>query len=249
MRRPRPSQGAPLLSLPLSALLFGCAPESPPPSPETHDERNSYAIGLHLGTRLRMMRAEVDPEQIAGGVAAGTRIGDDVNRDLDAGQIQVELARLATEAEAVTPAERTETARHRRAGMDFLARNRTRPGVLELPSGVQYRVLAAGDGAPPTLADRITVEYEGRLLDGAVFDTSKDRFAPTIVRLARTPEAWREVLPLVSGGALVEIWVPGRLEAAEHSVGLVPPGELVVFTLRVTAIDRHHNPDAARAPP
>ena len=87
------------------------------------------------------------------------------------------------------------------------------------------------------------------VLDGAVFDTSKDRFAPTILRLARTPRAWREVVPRVPGGASVEIWVPAELSSAEHPTGLVPPGELVVFTLRLAAIDRHRTPRVARAPP
>jgi len=247
------------VSLEISLLLAGCtAPE--PPLRDDPEARGSYAIGHHLGERLRAMRSGLDSERIVEGFAQGLEgrgkdglddgLDDGLGDGLDDAQIAAELARLATAAGAA--AERTrddQVERARRASQAFLAHNRSQPGVVTLPSGLQYRVVATGDAPPPALGDRVTVEYEGRLLDGAVFDTSQDRFAPTILRLARTPRAWREVLPLVAGGGTVEVWVPGDLEPAEHPVGLVPPGELVVFTLRVAAIDRIPNRDVARAPP
>lgn len=232
-------------SLLLSLLLPACDPEPASRAPEADDERTSYAVGLHLGTRLRAMEAGLAADRIVMGFADGLAPSGEA---LDAEQIRLELAGVAAAARKRGPDDAA-VRRNQAAGADFLAANRTRPGVVELPSGIQYRVVAAGHEPPPALADRITVEYEGRLLDGAVFDTSKDRFAPTIVRLARTPRPWREVLPLVEGGATVELWVPGSLDPTEHPVGLVPPGELVVFTLRVTSIDRHPHPDVARASP
>jgi FKBP-type peptidyl-prolyl cis-trans isomerase FklB len=237
------------LPLPLWLCLSACAAE-PPRVPETDEQRTSYAIGLHLGMRLREMRAELDPELIADGFASGLATAADAKRSVDDGEIRVELARLATSTAELAREARSAAARQNvRASDEFLVANRLRDDVVELPSGVQYRVVANGDQPPPSLGDRITVDYEGRLLDGSVFDTSRDRFAPTIVRLSRTPAAWREVLTQVESGATVEIWVPGRLESDERPVGLVAPGELVAFTIRVTAIDRHGNPEVARAPP
>lgn len=238
------------VSLHLSMLLLGCAPQEPPRALEGADERTSYAIGHHLGSRLRAMRAGLDPERIVDGFAQGIASQGAGGTGLDDAQIAAELARLAASGgEPARAVREDEMRRNHEAASRFLAENRSRPGVVELPSGLQYRVVDEGDMPPPSVRDRVTVEYEGRLLDGAVFDTSKDRFAPTIVRLARTPRAWREVLPLVAGGSTVEMWVPGDLEPGEHPVGLVPPGELVVFTLRVAAIDRIPNRDVARAPP
>jgi FKBP-type peptidyl-prolyl cis-trans isomerase len=249
-RRPSPVAAGARWSVPLTMALLACATDPPPRAPETDDERTSYAIGLHLGNRLRLMRTEVDPERIIEGLAAGMRERGEVGLDLDADLVRLELGRLGEAGSAAAKEARAAAARqNQQTGKSFLAENRTRPGVIELASGVQYRILSEGDGPPPALTDRITVEYEGRLLDSAVFDTSNDRFAPTIVRLNRTPDAWREVLPRVERGASVEVWVPGELDAAEHPGGLVPPGEVVVFTIRVTAIDRRHNPDVARAPP
>lgn len=235
-------------SLFLVLLAASCASDVAPPL-ESDAERTSYAIGLHLGSRLREMSADVDADAIVAGFATGTRDDAGAAR-LDAAHIETELARLASVSSAATREARKELARRNtEIGARFLAENRAREGVVELPSGVQYRVRESGDQPPPSLSDRVTVEYEGRLLDGAVFDTSRDRFTPTIVRLSRTPAPWREVLPLVDGGATVDVWSPGHLVAAEAGLGLVPPGELVAFTLRVTAIDRHPNPNAARGPP
>lgn len=239
------------LSLLLGALLCACTAE-PPPAPEGDERRDSYAVGLHLGMRLRGMEVRLDPEAILAGFQAGVADqGSGATRTIDEEVIRAELERLVTarRAAAGRGAAHDLAKRNRAAGDAFLAANRTEPGVVELPSGVQYRVVAPGDEDPPALEDRVTVEYEARLLDGAVFDTSKDRFAPTILRLARTPRAWREVVPHVPGGASVEIWVPADLSSAEHPTGLVPPGELIVFTLRLAAIDRHRTPRVARAPP
>jgi FKBP-type peptidyl-prolyl cis-trans isomerase len=238
------------VSLKISVLLVGCAASEPPPLCDAPEVRSSYAIGHHLGERLRAMRARLDPDQIVEGFAQGLA-GQGVNTaGLDQVQIAAELGKLAVAGDDPARAQLDDEAnRARQAGRAFLAQNRTQPDVVELPSGLQYRVAEEGGAPPPSITDRITVDYEGRLLDGAVFDTSKDRFAPTILRLARAPRAWREVLPLVAGGSTVEVWVPGDLEPAEHPVGLVPPGELVAFTLRVAAIDRIPNRDVARAPP
>ncbi|MEW6268827.1 MAG: FKBP-type peptidyl-prolyl cis-trans isomerase N-terminal domain-containing protein [Thermodesulfobacteriota bacterium] len=243
--RPRAPRSPALAAL--ACVLATLACDAPPrPLPASEEERTSYAVGLHLGARLRAMEAEVDPGQVVAGFADGIDGEGARPVRLDPSQVTRELASLADGARASA----RDVARTAALGAAaFFASNRARPGVVELPSGVQYRIVAGGDQPPPALADRITVEYEGRLLDGAVFDTSQDRFAPTIIRLAKTPRAWREVLPLVPGGATVEVWVPGDLEPTQHPVGLVPAGEPLAFTLRVTAIDRHRNPDAARASP
>jgi FKBP-type peptidyl-prolyl cis-trans isomerase FklB len=246
---PRSRRRPGVLPLPVWLVLSACAAE-PPRVPETEEQRTSYAIGLHLGMRLREMRADLDPERITNGFASGLAAAPDAAGSTDEQEIRVELARLATStADLAREARSAAARRNARASEEFLATNRLREGVVELPSGVQYRVVADGDEPPPSLGDRITVEYEGRLLDGSIFDASRDRFAPTIVRLNRTPAAWREVLTQVESGATVEIWVPGRIESDERPVGLVAPGELVAFTIRVTAIDRHGNPEVARAPP
>jgi len=239
------------VSLKISMLLVGCAAPEPSALRDDQEVRSSYAIGHHLGERLRAMRAGLDPEQVVVGFAQGLEGQRADSTGLDEAQIAAALGKLAASAgdASARAARDAEARRARLAGQEFLAQNRTQPGVVELPGGLQYRVVAAGEQAPPALGDRITVDYEGRLLDGAVFDTSRDRFAPTILRLSRTPRAWREVLPRVAGGSTVEIWVPGDLEPTEHPVGLVPPGEPVVFTLRVAAIDRIPNRDVARAPP
>jgi FKBP-type peptidyl-prolyl cis-trans isomerase FklB len=229
----------------LAALLLACGAEPRGRSPQTDEERTSYALGLHLGRRLARLRIDVDPGQFVAGFAAAFSSGLEV----DADGIRTEIERLLETARG--PAERARAQareRNSRAAEEFFAANRSRPGVVEIASGVQYRILEAGEGTPPALEDRVTVDYEGRLLDGAVFDTSRDRSAPTILRLRRTPRAWQEVVPRLGGGGRVEIWVPGD-RAADGFLGLVDPGEAVAFEIQLLAIDRSPSARAPRASP
>jgi FKBP-type peptidyl-prolyl cis-trans isomerase FklB len=233
------------------------APQSE--APQTDAQRASYAIGLHLGLRLRRQGADVDPERVVQGVREGLAATNaeptTATRNaralpaaervpapaLSAAEVKNELEALAL---ATRDHERRALEAERRAnqiaGDAFLRANATRAGVITLPSGIQYRVLEPGDGPRPSLADRVTLEYEARLLDGAVIDSSKDRTAPVIVRLERTPEAFRQVVPRLQRGAQVEIHVPGELAPRDTPPAFADPGETVAFTLRLLAID--HQP-------
>lgn len=236
------------------AFLAACGVDAPVGEPGGGaNDRRSYAVGVHLGVRLAEIGVPVDPEWIVAGLRAATT-GEAGRAALDGEEVRRELDGFAALAAAGARAGGSPAGRRRIHDAEaFLAANRDRAGVVTLPSGVQYRILEAGSGEPPALDARITVDYEARLLDGAVVDASRDRFAPTILRLRRAPAAWREVLPRIGAGGRIEIWVPGETTEGGHAMGLVPPGELVTFTVRVVGIDRPHPAAGAspmgRAPP
>ena len=119
-------------------------------------------------------------------------------------------------------------------------------GVKELKSGVLYQVLARGSGRTPKLSDRVKVRYEGRHVDGRVFDKSRGE-EPQEFRVDRTVTGWQEVLPLMREGDKWEVVVPSHLAygAKGSPYGNIGPNETLVFTIELVSI---LNPGEKSAP-
>lgn len=227
----------------LAAAFSAACQGEPPAALDTEDARNAYAVGRHLGQRLHEMGADVDADAVVAGFRDAldphSRVAAAERQGLNEERIQAQLDDLAARTREQAARARAErAARNEEAARAFLDRNRDQPGVALLPDGGQYRIVAAGEGEPPAPRDRITVEYEGRLLDGTVFDTSRDRSVPTSLRLERALPAWQRVLPQVGAGGEVELWLLPSASATAAANGLVEPGELLHFRLRLVAIDR-----------
>lgn len=139
-------------------------------------------------------------------------------------------------AQAADPAV---TAAEAKRGADFLAANAKKPGVTVLPSGLQYRVIKSGPagGPHPTPDDEIKVHYEGRLIDGKVFDSSFQRGVPAVMPLAGLVPGWVEALPLMRPGDEWEIFLPASLGYGDRGAGDdIPPGAAIVFRLQLMGV-------------
>ena len=123
------------------------------------------------------------------------------------------------------------------AGRTFLAKNASAPGVRVTASGLQYRVVHAGPtgGIRPTAADEVKVNYEGKLLNGEVFDSSFERGTPAVMGLRGVIPGWSEALQLMRPGDEWLLYVPAALGYGDRSVGPIPPGSVLVF--KVDLID------------
>ena len=120
------------------------------------------------------------------------------------------------------------------AGAAFLAANAKAPGVVVLPSGLQYKVIASGPAGPsPKLGDVIKVHYEGKLLDGTVFDSSFERNQPAIMPLDGLVQAWLQALPLMKVGDEWLLYVPPELGYGDRDVGPIPAGSVMTFRLKL----------------
>jgi peptidylprolyl isomerase/FKBP-type peptidyl-prolyl cis-trans isomerase FklB len=124
------------------------------------------------------------------------------------------------------------------AGKDFLAKNAKVQGVITTPSGLQYRVLNAGPpgGLRPKAADEVKVNYEGKLLDGTVFDSSFDRGTPAVMRVSELIPGWQEALQLMRPGDEWLIYVPAKLAYGDKGAGPIPPGSVLVFRLELIGV-------------
>ena len=121
------------------------------------------------------------------------------------------------------------------AGKAFLEKNAKAPGVVTLPSGLQYKVVASGpkDGPSPKLGDIVKVHYQGKLLDGTVFDSSFARGKPAIMPADGLIQGWLEALPLMKVGDEWTLYIPPELGYGARDMGEIPPDSVLVFRLRL----------------
>ena len=116
---------------------------------------------------------------------------------------------------------------NKQAGKEFLAENAKRSGVVVLPSGLQYEVLAEGKGRKPKVTDKVQCHYHGTLIDGQVFDSSIQRGTPAVFGVNQVIPGWVEALQLMPEGSRWKLYIPSDLAYGEHGAGGVHDGDLV----------------------
>lgn len=132
---------------------------------------------------------------------------------------------------------REKFAENRQAGEKFLAENKTKDGVQTTESGLQYKVLTKGTGAIPTELQSVKVEYEGRLIDGTVFDASSQHGdGPSTLAVARVIKGWKEALQMMPVGSEWEIYVPQELAYGPQDTGNIKPYSALIFKLKLVDI-------------
>ena len=190
-------------------------------APPTDARHYSYAIGQELGSNFREHDIEIDVESLAAGI-----------RDAIAGAepkypeelLAVAMQRMYAEQEAKV----------QRQGAAYLAEHAKAPGVVVLPSGLQYRVLKQGAGPSPKATDVVRVSYVGRFIDGTVFDESGDQ--PAEFRANGVIRGWTEALQLMKVGDKWELAIPSDLAYGDAGYGDIPPGAVLVFEVELIGI-------------
>ena len=123
------------------------------------------------------------------------------------------------------------------AGEKFLAENKTKEGVVVLPSGLQYKILKAGDGPKPKDSDTVKCHYEGRLINGQVFDSSIRRGEPAEFPVGGVIAGWVEALQLMPIGSKWQLYIPSELAYGAHGAGQsIGPNETLIFDVELLAI-------------
>ena len=128
----------------------------------------------------------------------------------------------------------------REAGRKFLAENKTKPGVMVTPSGLQYKILKQGDGAVPQRTDKVKVHYEGRLIDGTVFDSStKHGSQPATFRADQVIKGWTEALTMMPVGSKWQLYIPSELGYGERGAGAnIKPFATLIFDVELIDIEK-----------
>ena len=125
---------------------------------------------------------------------------------------------------------------NRKAGEDFLAENAKKDDVITLPSGLQYKVLTKGSGKVPQMSDKVKVHYEGRLLDGTVFDSSYKRNEPTEFTPTQVIKGWTEALTMMPVGSKWQLYIPYQLAYGNRDAGKIKPYSMLIFDVELLDI-------------
>jgi FKBP-type peptidyl-prolyl cis-trans isomerase len=130
----------------------------------------------------------------------------------------------------------------------FLAANKTKEGVVTLPSGLQYKVLAQGTGPKPTASDTVVCDYKGALIDGKEFDSSYKAGHPMTFPVSGVIKGWTEALELMPVGSKWQLFIPPNLAYGERgagNAGEIPPNSALIFEVELKSIE---NKNAEKAP-
>jgi FKBP-type peptidyl-prolyl cis-trans isomerase FklB len=200
----------------------------------TEKGKLSYAVGWDIGADIKRRSTEFDVESLI------TAIRDIVAENEPKVSTQ-EMRTLLTALQEKVRAEQVEQYRalsekNQVESEAFLTANKSKTGIVALPSGVQYRIIEEGDGARPGLDSRVSVHYRGSKLDGREFDSSFARGTPEEFTVNAVLKGWQEVLPLMKAGSTWQIFVPPELAFGARGNPPVGPNEALMFDLKLVEI-------------
>lgn len=213
----------------------------PTKAPTTEAEKISYALGVRMGEDFQNQGFAVDVPWFAAGMVDSQR---NKSFRLSEETMSTALAQLKKQVlQHRSKAIKNLGEKNKVSGKTFLDDNLTRDGVKQLPSGLQYRIIQTGKGKPPSLKDRVRVEYTGRHLNGKVFDSTKQQGKPVEFPLSEVILGWQEGLQKMHPGAIWELYIPPHLAYGARGIGaLIEPNETLVFTIHLLEVKRsnHH---------
>lgn len=203
----------------------------------TDKDKLSYSIGADLGKNFKNQGIDVSPEALAKGMqdamnGAQLALTDQQMKDV--------LNKFQKDLMAKRTAEFNKKADENKVkGETFLTENKNKPGVVELPSGLQYKVITSGNGVKPGKSDTVTVEYTGRLINGTVFDSTEKNGKPATFQVSQVIPGWTEALQLMPAGSTWEIYVPSGLAYGPRSVGgPIGPNETLIFKIHLISVKK-----------
>lgn len=226
----------------------GTAAAKPAPLPlKTTKDKASYAIGMSMAKGMKAQGVDIDPAILARGLKDGLA----GNPQLTDEQAQQALMALQTEVKAKQEAKaKMEGEANKKAGDAFLAANKTKEGVVALPSGLQYKILKEGTGPKPTAADTVECNYKGTLLNGKEFDSSYKRGQPASFPVGQVIKGWTEALQLMPVGSKWELYVPSELGYGERAAGPdITPNSTLIFEVELLSIKPKEEPKAKEEAP
>lgn len=199
-------------------------------------DKVSYALGLGIGRQLQDLCGEdLNLEDFAQAVKDIYTGGKLAINEIEGQQMVIEYLQRRDAEKKAEQAAAGEAAK--KAGEDFLKENAKKEGVVVLPSGLQYQVIKEGTGRSPKATDNVKCHYEGRLIDGIMFDSSKKRGEPATFPLNGVIKGWTEGVQLMKEGAVYKFFIPYNLAYGENGAGsAIPPYAALVFDVELIEV-------------
>lgn len=197
----------------------------------TEVQKVGYAAGFDMGRNLREIADDMDLAAFHQGMQDAFAKKDGVLTDAQMQEV-MQTYMMRKQGEMQTKLEAQAVA-NKQAGEVFLAQNAKKDGVKTTASGLQYKVISEGKGASPKASDVVMVNYEGRLIDGTVFDSSYERGEPVEFPLNQVIPGWTEGLQLMKPGAKYEFYIPSDLAYGESGNPDIEPNSTLIFTVEL----------------
>ncbi|WOG28418.1 FKBP-type peptidyl-prolyl cis-trans isomerase [Endozoicomonas sp. 8E] len=203
---------------------------------KTEADKLSYSLGAILAEQLKQFEG-INSDALSQGV-------EDTLENKPLAFDKQEMFRLIEKARKDQEKKRQaqlaeETKKNLERGLSFLKDNAKKSGIKTLASGLQYKVIKSGQGIKPAENSEVTVHYEGRLLDGKVFDSSYSRNQPATFKLNQVIKGWTEGLKQMQEGSVWELYIPSELAYGPGGIpGRIGPSEVLIFKVELLSVKK-----------
>jgi len=199
-------------------------------APKSLPEITSYALGVNIADGLKQNSEQLGITVDWEWIVRGLREAADGKSQFDSAKMSEAFAKL----DSLVKENRDIKARKQK---EFLEENKKKAGVITTPSGLQYEVITLGTGAKPTLESNVEVNYEGKTIDGKVFDSSYERGTTTSFKLSNVISGWQEGLQLMPVGSKFRFYIPSELAYGERGAGNdIEPNATLIFEVELLNI-------------
>ncbi len=196
---------------------------------DTDTKKASYAIGQQIGTNLKQQNIEFDADALAQSLKdASAGKSDMTKEDMQAAMMKLQEMAMKKQTE--------EAESNKKAGEEFLAKNKSAEGVKTTASGLQYITEKEGTGASPKKDDMVKVHYKGTLRNGEQFDSSYERGQPAEFPVGGVIPGWTEALQLMKVGGKAKLFIPPDLAYGPSGRPGIPPNSVLIFEVELLDI-------------
>ncbi len=231
-----------IITVALTLFVVGCQSKAEEKVKlENQTDKVSYSIGLDIGRSFKTQGIDINSAALTKGIKDGLAGGETMMTD---GEIQACMEAFQAEMMAKMGGENSPNPdggsvadSNSTQGETFLAENKTKEGVVTLPSGLQYKVIRAGTGKTPKLTDTVVTHYRGKLINGKVFDASYDRGEPISFPVSGVIAGWTEALQIMQEGAKWELYIPSKLAYGPRGAGPdIGPNATLIFEIELISV-------------
>lgn len=211
---------------------------------KTEKDKMNYAVGLSMGSRLKMDGFELNLEIFQEGMKDGFTgrkqlLNEEETREITKAMQQKMMAKKRAQHMQQMQERKKQGEANKEKGTKFLEENKAKEDVVTLESGLQYQILKKGTGASPKATDTVKCHYKGTTIDGKEFDSSYKRGEPATFALNRVIKGWTEGLQLMKEGGQWRFFIPSGLAYGERGSGPnIGPNEVLIFEIELLGIEK-----------
>lgn len=202
-----------------------------------HADNLSYAMGFKTGQALKTQLVTINPATFSQGLDDGYA-GKQPNVSEE--KMQIAIINMQNQmAQNMKQQYQNMAQKNKMEGEAFLKKNAKIPGIKTTASGLQYQIIDEGKGESPTVNDSVTVDYEGKSINGKIFDSSYQRKKPTTFKVGDVIKGWQEALTMMKPGATWILYIPSELAyGAQGAMGAIGPNETLIFRVHLISVKK-----------